>query len=473
MDNTTLWQLSASEAALGVREKRFSSEELTLSHLERLRQCNPRLNAVVEITDELALKQAQSADQNLALGGPLGALHGVPITVKQNVDLTGFANANGVPALADLVAEHDAPVVKNLKAAGAVILGQTNTPEFSMRFVTDNPLHGLTLNPWDPAITCGGSSGGAASAVAAGIGAIAHGNDIGGSLRWPAHCNGLATIKSTQGRIPAYNPSATAERPFMAQTYSTQGPLARCVSDVRAALEVMAQADARDPYWVPAPLHYRDDASPCKVALAKIPGDMDVDQAVVSRLQQAALWLEESGFEVQEVTLPNLDRVWELWSLTAFAEMQQQLKSTMFDMASEEFKTIWNTYASLQAAPDFKRYLAAQAERMTHIRQWSLFLQDFPLILAPVSTARTPGPRADLESQLGAEHLLYKQLRFTTALNTLCLPVATVCAGLAHAQPVGVQIIGSRFREMRCLHAAQIIENKVALDWTSMWQRMP
>ena len=131
----------------------------------------------------------------------------------------------------------------NLKKAGAIIIGLTNTPEFSMRGFTDNPLHGLTLNPWDNAITCGGSSGGAGASIAAGIGAIAHGNDIGGSLRWPAFCNGIATIKPTQGRIPAFNPSATVERPLMAQFMSAQGPLAREVRDVRLGLEVMSQRD--------------------------------------------------------------------------------------------------------------------------------------------------------------------------------------------------------------------------------------
>ena len=145
------------------------------------------------------------------------------------------------------------PVVRNLKKAGAIVIGLTNTPEFSFRGFTDNPLHGLTLNPWNPDITCGGSSGGAGAAVAAGIGTIAHGNDIGGSLRWPAHCNGVVTIKPTQGRVPAYNESAAAERPMLAHLMSAQGPLARSVADVRAALEVMSQRDPRDPWWVPAP----------------------------------------------------------------------------------------------------------------------------------------------------------------------------------------------------------------------------
>lgn len=472
MNNNPLWQLSASQAAQAIRDKQFSSEELTLAHLERLAQANPAINAVVQQTTELALEQAKAADSAIAQGGAIGALHGVPITVKQNVDFAGYPNSNGVPALANLIAEEDAPVVANLKSAGAVILGQTNTPEFSMRFVTDNPLHGLTLNPWDKDITCGGSSGGAAAAVAAGIGTIAHGNDIGGSLRWPAHCNGLATIKSTNGRIPAYNATAAAERPFMTQTYSTQGALARTVDDVRLSLEVMAKGDARDPYWVPAQLHYPDDAQPSKVALAKIPDDMECDPATLDKIQQAAQWLSEAGYTVEEVSLPALDRVWELWSLTVFTEMQHTAGESMLAVVSEDFKTVWKNYSAMQSMPDFNGYLAAQAERMQHIRTWSLFLQQYPIILAPVTTARTPGPRADLDVNTGSFHILHKQLRFTTALNTLCLPSATVCAGLIdNKHPVGVQIIAARYREMRCLAAAQVIERKAAIDWQQLWQK--
>ena len=144
-----------------------------------------------------------------------------------------------------LVAPEDAPVVRNLRNAGAIVIGLTNTPEFSLRGFTDNPLHGLTHNPWDPAITCGGSSGGAAASVVLGIGAIAHGNDIGGSLRWPAHCTGIATIRPTLGRVPAFDPSAPAERPLLAQLMSVQGPLAREVRDVRLGLAAMSARDPR------------------------------------------------------------------------------------------------------------------------------------------------------------------------------------------------------------------------------------
>ena len=241
------------------------------SPIARMRDVNPKLNAVVVDLSEDALKAAKAADNARTRKTEPGPLHGVPITIKENVDYEGRPNPNGVAAQMNIIAPSDAPVVRNLKKAGAIVLGLTNTPEFSFRGFTDNPLHGLTLNPWDADITCGGSSGGAGSAVAAGIGTIAHGNDIGGSLRWPAHCNGVVTIKPTQGRVPAYNESAAAERPMLAHLMSAQGPLARSVGDVRAALEVMSQRDPRDPWWVPAPLVGPKPKGPIKVALAKLP----------------------------------------------------------------------------------------------------------------------------------------------------------------------------------------------------------
>ena len=248
----------------------MSAVEVTQAHIDRMHAVNPQLNAVVyDMSDSRAGGREGGRQGARARTGKIGPLHGVPITIKENVDIKGRPTPNGVPASSRSSRPTIRPLVRNFRKAGAIILGQTNTPEFSMRGFTDNPLHGLTLNPWDDEITCGGSSGGAASAVAAGIGTIAHGNDIGGSLRWPAHCCGVATIKPTQGRIPAFNPSATVERPMLASLMSAQGPLARSVADVRLGLEVMSRRDPRDPWWVPAPLKGPKPKKPIKVAMAR------------------------------------------------------------------------------------------------------------------------------------------------------------------------------------------------------------
>src|SRR5258706_9883904 len=215
-----IWQWSALETASAIRSGAISSVEVVDVHIERMRAVNPKLNAGVVDRPGEALRAGEAGDKGRARGDELGLLHGVPITIKENVDYNGRPNPNGVPAQMNIIAPSDAPVVRNLKKAGAIVIGLTNTPEFSFRGFTDNPLHGLTLNPWDPDITCGGSSGGAGAAVAAGIGTIAHGNDIGGSFCSPAPFKRGATNQPTQGRIPPYKQRGPPDRPSVAHFMS-------------------------------------------------------------------------------------------------------------------------------------------------------------------------------------------------------------------------------------------------------------
>ena len=197
-----LWALDATETANLVRKKKISAREAVEAHLARLDAMNPKLNAVVRVLRDEALAEAKKADVAVSRGDRLGPLHGVPITTKINVDQTGCPTDNGVVLLKDLIAKEDSPQVANLRNAGAIVFGRTNSPAFAMRATTDNALHGLTLNPWNKSVTCGGSSGGAGASLAAGIGALAQGNDIGGSIRWPSYCNGVAGLRPSIGRVP-------------------------------------------------------------------------------------------------------------------------------------------------------------------------------------------------------------------------------------------------------------------------------
>src|SRR5437667_12568719 len=218
-----LWQASAIEVAAGIRERQCACSEVTRSVVERIRALNPKLNAIILDLPDQALAEAAAADRalkDLAVPGPL---FGVPVTIKVNIDVEGQATTNGVPAFANLIAPGDSPLVRNLRQAGAIIVGRTNTPEVSMRVTTVNPLHGRTSNPWHPDASPGGSSGGAGAAAAAGFGPIHHGNDIGGSLRFPAFANGVTTLKPTPGRIPAFNPSVPAEPGLSAPPASSHG----------------------------------------------------------------------------------------------------------------------------------------------------------------------------------------------------------------------------------------------------------
>ncbi len=437
-----------------------------------MRAVNPKINAVVVDLSEEALKAAKAADKARARGAELGLLHGVPITIKENVDYDGRPNPNGVPSQMNIIAPSDAPVVRNLKKAGAIVIGLTNTPEFSFRGFTDNPLHGLTLNPWDPDITCGGSSGGAGAAIAAGIGTIAHGNDIGGSLRWPAHCNGIATIKPTQGRIPAYNQSAAAERPMLSHLMSAQGPLARSVADIRLAIEVMSQRDPRDPWWVPAPLVGPKPKRPIKVALAKLPGDMDVDPSVRAALRQAADHLERAGYRVSEVEVPDINGVWQTWCDIITNEVVVMQEASMLAVASEDFHKAWNGMKAKANTLDLPGWMRATTARNTHIRAWQLFFEDYPVVLAPTTVKPTPGPREDTISPERVREIFWNDIRFISAINVLGLPGAVVPVTLHRGRPIGVQLIAGRYREDLALDAASAIEKRAGMLVRQLWEQM-
>lgn len=471
MAKTPIWQWSAVETAAAIKKGKVSSEEVVRAHVDRLHKANPAINAVVVDLSKEAIKAAKAADKALAKNKDVGPLHGVPVTIKINIDVEGQANSNGVVAFKDNIAPGDSPVTSNLKKAGAIILGLTNTPEFSMRGFTDNPLHGLTLNPWDPAVTCGGSSGGAGASVAMGIGTIAHGNDIGGSLRWPAQCNGIATIKPTQGRIPAFNPSATAERPLMAQFMSSQGPMAREIRDVRLGLEVMAQRDPRDPWWVPAPLKGPKLKGPIKVALAKIPGDMDTDRGVISLVRKAADHLSDAGYNVTEVEVPDLGGVWQLWCNLIMTELAVLQETQMRATAGPDFQKSLDGFLALATKLDQAGYMKAISDRSRHIRNWMAFLEDYPLVLTPTTVKRTPETNADLGGDKRVKELFYNDLRFISSINVLGLPAAVVPVGLNAGVPVGVQIVGSRYREDLCLDAAAAIEKKAGVLVRQLWDR--
>ncbi|MCO5086824.1 MAG: amidase family protein [Methylobacteriaceae bacterium] len=472
MPNAPIWQWTAVQTAAAIRNGAISAEEAVKAHVERMHAVNPKLNAVVVDLSAEAIKAARAADRARAKGVDLPPLHGVPITIKENVDYEGRPNPNGVPAQMGLIAPSDSPVVRNLKKAGAIVLGLTNTPEFSFRAFTDNPLHGLTLNPWDEAITCGGSSGGAGAAVAAGIGTIGHGNDIGGSLRWPAHCNGVVTIKPTQGRIPAYNESATSERPMLAHLMSAQGPLTRSVADARLALAAMSQRDPRDPWWAPAPLEGPKPKGPIKVALAKIPDDMKVDVSVRAALTQAADDLQKSGYRVEEVEVPDINGVWRTWADIITTEVVALQEAGMLAVTSDDFKIAWAGMRKGANILDRDGFMRATADRNAHIRRWQMFFETYPVILAPTTVQPTPGPREDTISEDRVFKFFHDEIRFISAINVLGLPGAVVPVTVHKGKPIGVQLIAGRYREDLALAAAEAIEKRAGMLVRHLWEKM-
>ena len=452
-----LWRWTATALADGVRAGAVRSRDAVQSCLARVQAVNPVLNAVVEVLEREALAAADAADAAVRRGEVLGPLHGVPVTVKVNVDQAGCATTNGVVAFRDLVAREDSPVVANLRRAGAVIIGRTNTPAFSFRWFTENDLHGRTLNPWSMAHTPGGSSGGASSAVAAGMGPIAHGNDLAGSVRYPAYCTGVVGLRPSFGRVPAFLPTAAEERPMSAQLMSVQGPLARTVADVRLALRAMSAADARDPWWVPAPLAGEAAKRPIRVALSVDCNGAPADPQVVAAVRQAGQWLADAGYVVEEVALPDLAEAAALWDLLAHGEARIFMKDAIDRLGDEGIRRAFGFMVAQTPEFDTAGFMRALARRSTLVRRWQLFMQDHPLVLCPVS-GEPPFPWGlDTESAQTMTRVKRAQ-ESQFAVPLLGLPAVSVPTGMAGPVPMGVQLIGQRFREDMVLDAAEVIE---------------
>jgi amidase len=457
-----LWQWDAVELATAIRTRKVSSREAVQAVLQRLDAVNPALNAVTVLLADQALAAAERADAALKRGEQLGPLHGVPVTVKENIDQADQATANGVVAFKDLIAKVDSPPVANWRRAGAVIVGRTNTPAFSLRWHTDNDLRGRTYNPWARTRTPGGSSGGAAASVASGVAPLAHGNDLGGSVRYPAYCCGVAGIRPTLGRVPAYNATATEDRPVGHQLMSVQGPLARRVADVRLGLAAMASRDPRDPWWAGVPLDGPALGRPIRVALTVDPGRQGVHRAVAGAVRAAGLALAEAGYAVEEVEPPAVDRVAANWATIVFNEMRHMTLPYIQKYGGDDLNRC--TELILEGTPDVDvdRYMRALAERTRHIREWMVFMERYALVVGPVSTEPPFEVGFDVKDAETTARVLRAQ-RLLVAVNLLGLPAVSVPCGLTDAVPLGVQVIGGRYREDLCLDAAEVIEARHGL----------
>lgn len=450
-----LWRLSAADLAVLVKSKQVSAHEATTSALARLDAVNPRLNAVVDHRPDDVFKQAAEVDAAIARGEDPGVLAGVPVTVKVNIDQKGYANTNGLKLQRDAIATENSPVIDNFRKAGAIILGRTNCPAFSYRWFTTNLIHGDTKNPRDPSITPGGSSGGAASAVAAGIGHIAHGTDIAGSIRYPAYACGVHGLRTTLGRVAAFNPGLP-ERTIGAQIEAVSGPLARTIKDLRISLAALSARDPRDPWWVPAPLEGPPVSK--RAALCLNPDGLDPVPEVKAAVADAGERLKRAGWTVEEI--PNTPPLREaadwnrkLWlgdlyeAQLAAAEKEgdpgalaclngNRAKVTPFDQA------------------DFSRALTRRA---TLAREWLLFLDKYPVLLLPVSGELPFPDHLDRKDDASFARVWHAQLT-QIAIPFMGLPGLTVSTGLVGKVPVGVQVVASRFREDLCLLAGEAIE---------------
>ena len=454
-----IWRLDATDVVAGIRNREFSCRDAVTSSLERLDAVNPQLNAVVESRPDEALAAADKADEAVANGADLGLLHGVPVTIKGCQDLADWATVNGCAALKDNIASVSSPCVQNWLDAGVVVLGRTNTPEFSCRWETTNDLYGATSNPWDAERTPGGSSGGAAASVAAGINPLSTGTDLGGSLRQPAQACGVASMRPGHGRVPDWNVTNPGEAGIGFQLMNVNGHLARTVRDLRLGLAAMAPGDWHDPWWVPVPLG-EAAVSPHKISLVLDPGGSTMTEQVLSGIKSAGAKLADAGYTLEETLPPDLEEAADVWRIICLGELILLLEPAVKDIIGPTLRIAFDHYRQL--LPGFKpdMILDALARRRRVLRNWLEFFEEYPLIVAPVGT-EPPSARDEDISSLERNREIVESFRMTVAINALGLPAVTVPVGVSEGMPQAVQIIGPPFAEMRCLAAAAALEARV------------
>ena len=450
-----LWRLSATDIAALIRSKKVSARDAATAALARLDAVNPKINAVIDHRPEEVLAEAGAVDAAIARGEELGPLGGVPITVKVNIDQAGFATTNGLKLQRDVIAKTNSPVIDNLRKAGAVILGRTNCPAFSYRWFTTNLIHGDTKNPRDPGITPGGSSGGAGAAVAAGIGHIAHGTDIAGSIRYPAYACGVHGLRPTMGRVAAYN-AALPDRSIGPQISAVSGPLARTIGDIRIALAAMSGKDFRDPWWVPAPLE--GPAMPKRAAMCLNPDGLDPVPEVKAAVADAGKRLERAGWIVEEIeNTPPLREAADLQTKLWLGDGYEA------QLAAAEREGDPGALACLRGNRskvfpfEVDTLAKALTRRATLTREWLEFFEKYAVLLMPVSGELPFPDQLDRKDDASFARVWHAQLT-QIAIPFMGLPGLTVSTGLVGRIPVGVQVVSGRYREDLCLLAGEAIE---------------
>jgi amidase len=458
---TELWRMSATELAEAIRSRQTSSQEVIEAHLRRIEAVNSSVNAVTVVLAEQALDAAKAADRTVAAGGDLPPFHGVPFTVKGNIDLAGTPTTLGLKAFADAYPSRDAPVVERLKAAGAIPIGRTNLAALAVRWHCESELWGATVNPWDRSRTPGASSGGEAVALATGMSPFGLGNDGLGSLRWPAQCCGVSALKPTLGRIPDATTAGLQDSPIGAQLTGVQGPMARRVADLRTAFEVLAGPTWRDPWSVPVPLRGPEPARPVRMALVVDPAGHGTATQVQEGVRKAARALEDAGYTVEEVEPPSID----VAAKTALDMLNTPDWRAGWQMLSPVLPANTNRFLSafyeVVGEPDPVTAMQCFMVRQSLLRAWGEFQETHPLIVAPIYTDVPFAVGTDLEDGRVAETI--RGMRMTIAVNALGLPAVAVPVGIGDGLPQSVQVIGPRYREDLCLDAAAAIEERVGI----------
>src|SRR6266849_3854523 len=455
--------LSAVSMAEQIRRKRLSPVELVESHLTRIEELNPRLNAFVQVDAEAARRQARVAEEAAGNGEKLGPLHGVPLSIKSSIEVAGLRCESGSKLRAGFVAAQDAPLVSRLRQAGAIILGVTNTPELLMAWETDNLLYGRTNSPWDVSRTPGGSSGGEAAAIAAGMSVGGVGSDGGGAIRVPAHFSGICGLKPTPGRIPATGHFPVSAGPFA--LLGVVGPMARTVGDLKVLFEVMQGPDDGDPSAAPVPVRWpeNDDLKGLRIGYFEDDGRTPVTPETRAAVRTAAEALECAGFQVEPFRPEGL-------------ELARQLWWKLFGIAGGMMLGPMTKGREADLSPMLKEYCRGLAAQPSHTGQslldtWiqrdevrmQVFAQmrDYPVLLCPV--ASIPAFRHGERSwQVEGKTVWYLDAwSYAEWFNLLGTPAVVVPVGKSpEGLPIGVQIVACPWQEELVISVAAVLEDQ-------------
>lgn len=445
--------MSATEVVAAVRNGKVTARDVAEEHLARIDAVNGKLNAIVLRTDDAARQGADEVDAGVR-GGPLA---GAVITTKINTDHAPYPTDNGIKALRDNFATVVHPVIRGLLDAGGVMAGRTNSPAFAMRFHTQNELHGETLNPHREDISCGGSSGGAGVAVATGMCHVAQGNDVAGSVRWPAYMNGILGLRPTVGRMPTggTNPNP---RGWSASMMSTNGPLARNMADLRAAYDAMSAENWADPFWVPARREFPVQGR-VRVALVTEDG-LPIDPIVRDNVRKVGALLEDAGYEVTETAPPMLETFFSLWKRVGALDMMLGLVRMLPQIDDAGLTTAMTDWVTTFPEPTGEMFLKGLQDRDMLIRAWNAFYAEYPLLVTPMMTLPTV-PRAYDVSHPGGSAELDVYGRWGVNLSAIGMPALAYPHGSHEGAPMGVQIAAHSWREDLLLAAGDALEERL------------
>jgi Asp-tRNA(Asn)/Glu-tRNA(Gln) amidotransferase A subunit family amidase len=463
--------LSAQEIAAQIRRKAVSPVDVARAHLDRIERLNPRLNAFVDCKPEAVLAQARDAEKAILRGDDVGPLHGVPVSIKSSIDVAGHLCEAGTRLRAGHIAAVDAPLVARLRAAGAVILGVTNAPELLMAWETDNLLYGRTNNPWDLTRTAGGSSGGEAAAIAAGLSAGGVGSDGGGSIREPAHFCGICGLKPTPGRIPSTGHFPKSGGPFA--LIGVVGPMARTVEDVRMLFEAMAGWDDGDPCAAPVEAREIHESAVRAVPIGFFEDDDRTPVTPETRLavSRAASLLSSCGFRVEPFRPEGLEEARQLW-WEFFGTAGGMILGPMLRGHESELSPILREFlAWTNAAPAHtgESLLAAWLGRDEVREKILLQMRKYPVLICP--TAAVPAFRhGEREWQVDGKTVKYLDAwSYCEWFNLLGFPAMVVPMGCSgQGLPIGVQIVGRPWQEEVVLAVAAKLEKE-----RGPWQAPP